>query len=230
MLVFKYAEELKKTYQCFGHFYNLNINNKLFPSRSVLEIVNYDFLKKHSLDTLSILPAELLVIMMNPGSSRPLEFCEIKNLTFSDNLKVFPKDLVLTQPDNTQYQIMRLMDAKGINHIRVINILDLRETKSLNLKALLNATNDSCASYSIFSGIRDSEYNFYLNNLKSKNVLLAWGKQQALTHLYKLCLTRLPSGINKIGVASGSYYYAHPSPMNQKHKIRWLNEISNFNF
>ena len=76
-----------------------------FPSRSVLEIVDRTQLDVAS-ESLWSRPADAVVIMMNPGSSRPLEGGPIPQL--SSPLAIDEKSLVLTQPDNTQYQLMRI--------------------------------------------------------------------------------------------------------------------------
>ena len=64
---FIYADKLKEMFDVFGHFYDLKIGKQIINCRSILEIVSKDleYKKKGLPDT--------VVIMMNPGSSRPLD-------------------------------------------------------------------------------------------------------------------------------------------------------------
>ena len=50
--------------------------------------------------------------------------------------------LVLTQPDNTQYQVMRVAVACGWSHVRVLNLSDLRDPKSGSFLERVNALED----------------------------------------------------------------------------------------
>jgi|TARA_B100002003_G_scaffold213065_1_gene210537 hypothetical protein len=62
---FIYADELKKEFDVLGHFYDLHINSQKFKCRSVLEVVRKGFKK------LTGQRLNALVVMMNPGPSRP---------------------------------------------------------------------------------------------------------------------------------------------------------------
>ena len=64
---FIYADSLKLLFNVFGHFYDLKIRKKIFKCRSVLEIVS------NNLEYSPNLLPDAVVIMMNPGSSRPLD-------------------------------------------------------------------------------------------------------------------------------------------------------------
>lgn len=119
---FIYASELKQKFSVYGHFYELEIDGTILKCRSVLEILT----KSDNLET-SATPCAV-VVMMNPGSSRPVDtdyvpkrhtVCEISSGDWE-------KHLVPTKPDNAQYQIMRLMLLKGWKHLRVVNLSDLR--------------------------------------------------------------------------------------------------------
>ncbi|WP_272689744.1 hypothetical protein [Providencia sp. PROV033] len=61
---------------------------------------------------------DLMVVMMNPGSSYPLD--GIDNNFFQSE----------AQPDTTQQQIMRVMDAVGFDYARILNLSDLRTPDS----------------------------------------------------------------------------------------------------
>ena len=170
MSTFIYAAELKKTFRCYGHFYRLNIEgcDPIF-CRSMLEITSLpreavgagtdpdDLFCTNQISHTSLSVRNLpdaVVIMMNPGSSRPIEEGDTNSpleMPLSDG---FNKPLVLTQPDNTQYQLMRIMVSKGWNHIRILNISDIRDPKSPSFiartKALDGIPNGDTHSLFIF--------------------------------------------------------------------------------
>jgi len=81
-----------------------------------------------AIDLLSAQLPDAIFIMMNPGSSRPLE--EVDNVVSEDNINKLEISLVPTKPDTTQYQVMRVMHYCNWNHVRVLNISDMRDPKS----------------------------------------------------------------------------------------------------
>jgi len=103
---FKYAAELKKRFACYGHFYELVfMNGDRAKCRSVLEIVDTD-IPREVPSSISEMEPDAVVIMMNPGSSHPKDIYHIdKEIEYPRSVDSMRKDLVLTQPDNTQYAI-----------------------------------------------------------------------------------------------------------------------------
>ena len=70
---FLYADDLKKKYKCYGHFYDLKFSsNNIVNCRSVLEIIDSS-ISANDINSLSIRIPDIIFIMMNPGSSYPLE-------------------------------------------------------------------------------------------------------------------------------------------------------------
>jgi hypothetical protein len=117
----------------YGHYYQARIGPELQAPlealRSRLEIAP----RAWSLSDVDAREADLLVIMMNPGASKPLG-------TLWDGDA--PSGLVAAQPDRTQYQIMRLLRAAqalglGWRHARVFNLSDLRTPESAEMIAKL---------------------------------------------------------------------------------------------
>lgn len=238
MSEFLYAAELKKTFRCYGHFYRLNISG-VDPvlCRSVLEITSLppeavgaksdpdDLFSSASAET--SLP-DVVVIMMNPGSSRPIEDGDTNSLLdmpLSDN---FRKPLVLTQPDNTQYQIMRIMASKGWKHARVLNISDIRDPKSPSFIARTKALDEipDGEAHSIFSKIRKTEREQMLKRKPGAPFILGWGQDAGLIPLAKQCLGCI-EGETIVTVPAGNdpVLTAHPSPMLQAKKEAWLDTI-----
>lgn len=232
------ASELKKTFRCYGHFYRLHVES-FEPQlcRSVLEITSLpreavgagsdpDDLFSGS-GTARSLP-DAVVIMMNPGSSRPLEDGDTGSLLAMPLPGGFKKPLVLTQPDNTQYQIMRIMVSRRWNHIRVLNISDLRDPKSPSFIARTQklAALPGGDRHSLFSEARSEERVAMLNRKPGAPFILGWGQDAGLIPLAKQCLRRI-EGSKIVSVPAGNdpALTAHPSPMLQSKKEEWLDAI-----
>ncbi len=219
MIKFVYAEELKKKFSVYGHFYTNDMGNDgRHDCRSVLEIVS----KNNSIskeDILNALP-DAVVIMMNPGSSVPLEVkpCEVYSAATIKNLT---PDYVDTKPDTTQYQIMRLMLLKEWKHVRVINLSDLRTPKSSELFKTLKKMKS--LQHSIFSKKRKSELASRLARKKKAPVICAWGLDNSLLGLIDMAKQAL-NGIAVIGYADNesTFQFRHASPQKKSEKLEWL--------
>ncbi len=245
MSEFLYAAELKKTFRCYGHFYRLNIEGvEPLLCRSMLEItslpreavgagIDPDDLFSHSEPNhtsegvVRYLP-DAVVIMMNPGSSRPIEEGDTNSLLDMPLPDGFNKPLVLTQPDNTQYQIMRVMVSKGWKHIRILNISDIRDPKSPSFIARTQALADieGGGAHSLFSKVRKKEREQMLKRKPGAPFILGWGQDAGLIPLAKQCL-RCIEGERIVTIPSENdpVLTAHPSPMMQAKKIEWLKNI-----
>jgi hypothetical protein len=233
-----YAAELKKTFRCYGHFYRLHVQGtEPQLCRSVLEITSLPReavgagrdpgdLFCHSGTSRN--PPDAVVIMMNPGSSRPIEEGDTDSLLTLPLPAGFQKPLVLTQPDNTQYQIMRIMVSKGWQHVRVLNISDLRDPKSPSFIARTQklATLPGGATHSLFCEERTAERDTMLRRKPGAPFILGWGRDAGLIPLAKQCLSRI-AGEKIIAVPAGNdpVLTAHPSPMLQSKKEEWLGAI-----
>ena len=121
------AADLKRKFSVLGHFYNVAVETgERFCCRSVMEI------RRRANDSSSNrdhpdLP-DAIVIMMNPGGSKPLDTAPID--VSSAHGPFVNRHLVPTAPDTTQYQVMRVMLHLGWAFARVLNLSDLREAKS----------------------------------------------------------------------------------------------------
>ena len=221
---FIYADELKKEFDVFGHFYDLNIKGQKFKCRSVLEIVRKGF------KGLPGQPPNAVVIMMNPGSSRPNDK-NYKEKVFS--LKEiesanWPKELVSTRPDNAQYQIMRVMLDQNWKHVRVLNLSDLRDGSSgcFQKKFLTAAALCSYHPHSMFNQKRRKELLSSVAMRGKKIIIVAWGSLNVLNGLAKEALGALDSnkviGINHDGKETS---FRHASPYRKDQKLKWLQGI-----
>ena len=227
MVRFIPAEELKKRYDVFGHFYSVEFSrNKFVECRSVLEIIEHAQ-TPNKMSVLSQRKPDAVFIMMNPGSSRPL--VEVNNRIAAEELHELPISLVPTKPDTTQYQVMRLMHHCEWRHVRVLNLSDLRCSKSgaffKQFKGL--EAEASFDSHSVFSIKRKNELALKMTSDKTIAVICAWGVSTELDPLIERCTLRIThnktiKGLLKAGTTNK---FLHPLPSLQTQKIAWVNRM-----
>ncbi len=213
---FLYAKELKQKYQVFGHFYDLTICDTTLNCRNTLEI------RRNK--TLEEIP-DIIVIMMNPGSSKPLdEKHVVKNYRFEGYLKEKNFTLIPTKPDSAQYQIMRLMELNNWNFVRILNLSDLRNGNSSNFKKEFKKALDvdTSSPHCITHPKRKQELKNALIS-KTNKIIAAWGEVKELENSAKEILS-LKNEV--IGVPRDNpIYFQYASPYYKEPKIKWLVEI-----
>lgn len=156
---------------------------------------------------------DLMVVMMNPGSSYPLD-------GINNNSK--PSKAM---PDNTQNQVMKVMVNSSFQYARVLNLSDLRTPNSRELYRFIKSSESRSFPHSIFSPERCKE----LKDIFAKDVpvIYGWGVNPALTELAKLAIETInhskPTGLKKI---NKKYAYYHPLPRIYKNQIKWVQEVS----
>ncbi|EGQ7769652.1 DUF1643 domain-containing protein [Vibrio parahaemolyticus] len=216
---FIYAKELKTKFSVYGHFYDLKIKNETFKCRSVLEIVS-----KSVGDIASSKPCTL-VVMMNPGSSKPLSADYVPKTYSIDQImsNSWEKEIVSTRPDNAQYQIMRLMLLTEWKHVRVINLSDLRNGNSGKFSTEFQKakTLDNSNPHSLTHKDRRCELKQYCS--ESKTVIVAWGSTAVLRESAKTFLKQVP---NVKGLPLESPWFRYPSPYNKQQKLDWLESMN----
>ena len=157
---------------------------------------------------------DLMVVMMNPGSSRQeKEFAA-----------VFDKE-VPTIPDNTQDQIMRVLNNINFSYARILNLSDIRESKSKIFYEKINVLDKKNISHSIFEEKRTEDFEkLFVKNLP---VICAWGVNEKLTPLANLTINKIKNqqiiGIKKETVTNAYY---HPLPQNYTKQKEWVEKIS----
>ncbi|MCP3942554.1 MAG: DUF1643 domain-containing protein [Desulfobacteraceae bacterium] len=227
MLDFLPAGTLKKKFGVFGHFYSIDlVSGEQIDCRSVLEIVTKKD-KPSDVNLLLARPADAVFIMMNPGSSLPLE--EVNNNICEKQMGHLCRTLVLTKPDTTQYQVMRVMHYCGWSHVRVLNLSDLRNPKSGEFVARYRDIEDRTGftAHSMFSDGRNSELVSNMNRKSQSPIVCAWGVNPDLDPLIERCLSKVARGANHIGLLKQSTKnkYFHPLPTLQKAKMEWVNNM-----
>lgn len=156
---------------------------------------------------------DLMIIMMNPGSSKPLD--GIENNT-KESLAI---------PDNTQNQIMKVMLNRNLQYARVLNLSDLREAKSgIFYNKIIELENKGIA-HSIFDENRQDDFNqLWVNNVP---VIFGWGVSVNLKPLalkaIAACKASNPYGILK---ATTNWAFYHPLPPVHKKQLEWVESVS----
>lgn len=217
---FIYAEKLKEKFNVFGHFYDLKIGKEIFKCRSILEIVSKDLEYK-----IKCLP-DTVVIMMNPGSSRPLDKTYSPRLFSIDEIfsKNWKKEIVPTRPDNAQYQIMRLMLLNDWNYVKVLNLSDLRNGNSgefsneFKRASAIDLSNPHC----IVHIKRRNELTKEIRTKADNAIIAAWGSVEVLRNTATKLIELVP---NLIGLKLDTPWYKYPSPYIKEQKLNWLTDI-----
>lgn len=226
LLEFIPAEKLKQHFEVFGHFYSVTLNSgELVPCRSTLEIASKDS-QREPARLLEDLP-DAVFIMMNPGSSEPLQ--TVNNTISERGIDQLDVSLVPTKPDTTQYQIMRVMHYCGWNHARVLNISDLRNAKSEEFVEQFTALEKRTGflGHSLFADVRAEELHRKLNRKPDAPIVCAWGVSSDLDPLIETCLKRL-SGLSDLKgrLKEGTTNrYFHPFRRSNDENIKWVSHI-----
>ena len=218
---FIYSETLKEKFDVFGHFYNLQLGDYICQCRSLLTIVS-----KEMSPSSKELP-DAVFVMMNPGSSRPLDKSYLPK-TYSHK-EIFSnkwvKEIIPTRPDNAQYQIMRLMLLNNWLYVKVLNLSDLRNgnsgefRKEYQLASEYNPSHPHCITHL-------KRRNELLNELKRKSkhpVIAAWGSLDVLADSANEMLNLNPK---IIGLKVNHPWYKYASPYLKTKKLEWLTNMN----
>jgi hypothetical protein len=167
--------------------------------------------------------------MMNPGSSHPLDPAYQPRTLPCPAAIQNALELVPTQADTTQYQIMRVMALRSWSHARILNLSDLREPKSGQFLSRLNEFTELEYPHwhSLFSPGRVDECTWKLGK-SSVPSIVGWGQDTGLRTLALLALGAL-QGRRVVGVpaaANDGVSFRHPSPMLQTGKDSWISKIN----
>jgi hypothetical protein len=165
--------------------------------------------------------------MMNPGCSRPLN--SVPAVVSVEAISAAPKTLVATQPDTTQYQLMRAMTHLGFRHVRVINLSDLRETQSQRFVRIVEELerDDKFSEHSIFSAPRRVELQTALRRKSRAPLVCAWGVGKGLALLIARCVDavgRDNPGTGLLKPSTKDRYY-HPLPKTQAAQRAWVDAM-----
>lgn len=209
------AQQLLERFAVYGRFYDKRIAGVEEQLRDRLEIAPPDW----AVGDIIQREPDLLVVMMNPGASKPLNSL----WNGADGHGFVP-----TQPDRTQYQIMQLFlaaQAQGLgwHHARVLNLSDLRTPKSQVFLEKLNryASDDS---HSLFSVSRAQEC-AALFACVTTPVLCAWGMSPQFAPMARRALAAC-SGHPLLGLSRDGLAYRHPLPQRYDMQLAWLGQVT----
>ena len=235
------ADDLKKEYTVFGSFYDVkdpvtvvsdHTESQTRRFRNLLEIYHKSVepAKNKTYETYKAEP-ELIVVMMNPGSSRPWDkkyaiplLHAGMNYNEEEILKV---KMVRAQPDLAQYQIMRFMKKANIQYARVINLSDLRDGNSDSAADNLNEIRRVPVVGCLHSIVnREEEFSLAIGT--AAPILSGWGfSQKAFVPFIHKAMSMLPPqrifGVKKENGWPCDFYY--PSPSVLEKKLEWLKNI-----
>lgn len=197
------AEKLKHFFSITGFYY---FSTKHIKYRKFLNI---------KLNTTTHLKKpDLMVIMMNPGSSKP-----------SNNSGESYNNEIPAKPDPTQYKIMRFMLKCNYKYARILNLSDLiQPTSSIFYNSISVVPEDNVNSIFHPNNIEE------LNKLFEKNTptLIAWGVNDHiqplidLTYKYVTSKSNFYFGINKPNTKDRFY---HPQTRDKGEYARWINGV-----
>ena len=214
--------------------------------RSTLEIIRYE--QKEDPSQLLKLTPDAVVVMMNPGSSKPERQNSLDTRTLSPQEIRTHCQLVDTCPDLTQYQIEQIMERVGFNHVRVLNFSDICEPDSRRFFQITSQidSNSTEQAHSIFDSNRENEILCRMNP-KRRIVIAGWGKTWAgrmkdicpIERNRRLAFARrcydLIDNMDFLIVGDQDeeheYIYSHPLPRDKDKKKkrekreRWVNKI-----
>lgn len=198
-------------YKISGHFYERTIGGNTETLRSVLNIK----LSNGNLDG-----PDLIVIMMNPGSSTPSSSTEL----WDDWNLYEPKRMVEAKPDPTQKQIMAVMENCAFQYARILNISDIRTPKSnVFYEKLVQCKSDF--SHSLFSPERKEELARELGDV-SIPILAAWGLSYNLLPLSSLAHNSIQHR-KVFGLKDPTMpLFRHPYPPRRDWQKQWVEAIT----
>ena len=156
---------------------------------------------------------DLMVVMMNPGSSFPLD--GVDNNSISSN----------AEPDTTQQQIMKVMNAASFDYARILNLSDLRTPDSNELYRFIKSDKSDSVDHSIFSENRKEDLNkLFVNDVP---VIFGWGVNSILVPLAQMAMSTL-NIINPLGMCKpgAEYSYYHPLPRIYMKQLEWVQHVT----
>ena len=222
------ARILKTVYSVAGHFYDVQVQaDHRIRCRSVLEI--FESARFDSIGAVRATLPDAVFVMMNPGSSSPLRQDSV--LVAGHGKPSLRKTLVPTKPDTTQYQVMRTMSRMKWGHVRVLNLSDIREAKSVEFARSYRKLEDTLGftDHSIFAQGRRRELQSELRRGPRAPLVCAWGVSPALDRLTCVALPALDASGQRYGLLrpGTTSRYFHPLPTLQEHKLAWVTELCN---
>ena len=208
MMIFRDANSLKQDYSVFASFYKIIVRDKEINCRNVCDIKRNNISKSERLDA--------YLILMNPGSCHPID----ENYTIPKyyDWEHIDIDMVECIPDYAQYQVMKLMDNKKWNYVRILNLSDIIMGKSKDFIGLLHTIPFN--EHSIFSNRRLDNRSQVMK--EEAKIIASWGGNKELKELAILCKESLQNK-DIVGIPYDKealrYKYIKPLLVDQQKKV-----------
>ena len=191
-----------------------NCLRDIYSVQGIFYVDAFDRKCRKSLDLIRVdserVSPEIVVVMMNPGSSHPL------NDVDDDNI------LTPTYADPTQLQVMAVMENVGIQFARILNLSDLRNPKSSEFYSELDKRDD--LTHSIFHESRTDDFNSFF--IRDVPIILAWGVNFKLNRLATLAVERIPKSSVLLGKHKDGNFYYHARPHLVSSQKEWVSCIT----
>lgn len=206
------AEELKKTFKVNAKFYYSVVNEEEFLMRREARITRIG-IRQEKVDA--------VVVMINPGSCKPTE-----TVASSNARDAF---YMAATPDQTQYQLMNLMERKAWNVLVIVNLSDICEGDISRFQNIEKKFSSANIPHSIFEEENVEECRSLL--VEARHVIFAWGESSTAKRLSE------KFGLFKRGRPTINYSHAtawihsekrfprHPKPATSVNKLIWLDTI-----
>ncbi|WP_428911989.1 hypothetical protein [Niallia sp. Krafla_26] len=139
------AERLKAEFEVEGSFYTVAMGGKVFECRNYAQVYRKGRKNQDYYDA--------VFVLVNPGLCTPNQSTyQIPQISAGESP---PLRYILSKTDNTQYQVMRLMQLKHWNKVLLLNLSDIRAGNLIEFKEkLLEASRVGFNCHSIFSSSR----------------------------------------------------------------------------
>lgn len=209
------ANVLNQIYLTEGAFYQIELEGKSYSCRVLARIC-----KRGSNANI----ADALVVMVNPGSSQPTDQ-EYVIPPYNKNLMEIP--MVEANSDQTQHQLMRLMEARGWDMIYIINLSDLIDGNLASFQEILKtfSTHEN-NEHSIFSPNRREQIKHLFSD--DTIIIAGWGVQPFKKEEMQNALKFFEKYGKVFGLRHQTYpYYLHPKPALIEKQILWLENMNN---
>lgn len=209
-----------RRYACWGLFHDWDPIRSDFRRRLVLEIARSDHPSAEVRDDSSLdRRPDAVVVMMNPGASAPKP---------GFGTSAFEGRLVPAKPDAVQYQVMRLMGRAGWQHVRVVNLSDVRAAKSADLYALIERGASTRELGALFA---EATHILPERIVTAPTVVCAWGVDKRLALLadeaHRWLVARSTHVLGWASSEARFAAYRYPKPVgNWALAVEWLTQLT----
>ncbi|WP_223635299.1 DUF1643 domain-containing protein [Planococcus sp. 4-30] len=206
------ANELIKTFEVSAKFYYSEVNGEKFLMRREAKIVRIGH-EQEEIDS--------VVVMINPGSCKPA------GAVTSSSAK--EATLMAAKPDQTQYQLMNLMERKAWNVLVIVNLSDICEGNMSNFRNIERKFQEANQTHSIFQDENVQDCQTLLSS--AKYVIFAWGESTTAKRLseqfglFKDGKATIDYSHMKAWIHSERGFPRHPKPATSVNKVIWLDTM-----